>query len=136
MPKSRQTIQKTHLESALNYIQGFFTAEEFHKSALKKSPHLGLATIYRFLNDAVSNRRLHSYICDKKTVYSTNSSSHCHYICQTCGKKEHINITDIGSIKKNIKGTICHFQIDVAGVCEECIKKKPPLTLDNPRKPI
>jgi Fur family ferric uptake transcriptional regulator len=124
MPKSRQTIQKLYLESLLNSVQGFFTAEEFYNSALKKSPHLGLATIYRFLNDKISNRQLHSYICDKKTVYSTGSNNHCHYICQTCGKKEHIKITDIGSIKKNIKGTICHFQIDVVGVCDGCLKKK------------
>lgn len=123
MPKSRQTIQKIHLESVLNSIQGFFTAEEFYKIALKKILHLGMATVYRFLNDKTKKRELHSYICDRKTIYSTNSNSHCHYICQVCGKKEHINIKDIGSIKKNINGTICHFQIDVAGICEECSKK-------------
>ena len=123
MPKSRNTIQKTLLESELTLIHGFFTAEEFHKSALKKVPHLGLATIYRFLNDKTKKRELHSYVCEGRSLYSTRSNNHCHYTCQICGKREHITINDIGNMKKNIKGTICHFQIDVTGVCENCMKK-------------
>jgi Fe2+ or Zn2+ uptake regulation protein len=124
MSKLRNTTQKNLLETELLSIQGFFTAEEFYKHASKKNPAIGIATIYRFLNDKKNKRHLHSYICDKHTVYSNNSKSHCHYTCQICEKKEHIEIKDIGSIKKNIKGSICHFQIDVTGVCEECQKKK------------
>jgi Fe2+ or Zn2+ uptake regulation protein len=123
MPKSRQTIQKAHLESTLQSIGGFFTAEEFHKLALKTASHIGIATVYRFLNEKKKNRELHSYVCDKKMVYSTSSNSHCHYTCQICGKKQHVDIKEIGNIKKNINGTICHFQIDVTGICENCLKK-------------
>jgi Fe2+ or Zn2+ uptake regulation protein len=123
MPKSRNTIQKNLLEKGLLSINGFFTAEEFHKLASKKIPHIGIATIYRFLNTKKKDRQLHSYICDKHAVYSNNSESHCHYVCQICGKKQHVNIKNIEGIKKEIKGTICHFQIDVSGICENCVVK-------------
>ncbi|MEM4637634.1 MAG: transcriptional repressor [Candidatus Woesearchaeota archaeon] len=122
--KSRKTKQKELLEQEIKKIKGFFTAEDlFNFESIKKSG-IGIATIYRFLKDKKNKRELHSYICENKCIYSTSSSNHCHYVCQVCGKKEHINIKDIGIIKKNIKGTICHFQIDVTGICEKCIKKK------------
>jgi len=121
--KSRNTIQKELLQKELDNMTGFFSTEDFHLITLKKMPHLGIATIYRFLNEKVQNQLLHSYYCDKKAVYSNSKNNHCHYICQKCGRKQHVDIKNIDSIKKSIKGTICHFQIDVYGICEECGKK-------------
>lgn len=119
---SRKTRQKELLDKEISNKKGFFTAEDIYNNI--KNTGIGIATIYRFLNYKKKNRQLHSYICDGKTIYSNNSNNHCHYTCQICGKKKHIDIKDIGPIKKNIRGTICHFQIDVNGVCEECMKKK------------
>jgi Fe2+ or Zn2+ uptake regulation protein len=121
--KSRNTKQKELLSSELDRMHGFFNAEEFHAVAKRKIPHIGIATVYRFLNERTADRKLHSYICDKRTVYSNSKNNHCHYICQKCGKKQHVDIKNIDSIKRSIKGTICHFQIDVYGICEECEKK-------------
>lgn len=121
--KSRNTRQKELLEIELSRIKGFFTAEELFLLAKKKNTNIGIATIYRFLKDKTNKRVLHSYICERKSIYSSSLNNHCHYICQICGKKKHIDIRDIGSIKKNISGTICHFQIDVYGICDGCLKK-------------
>ena len=121
--KSRNTRQKSAMQKELDSIQGFFSAEELFRKLEKKG--VGMATLYRFLNDKEKKRQLHSYVCDKRKIYSNNSNSHCHYICQVCGKKQHIQLKDIGNIRKDIKGTICHFQIDVHGVCEGCRKARP-----------
>jgi Fe2+ or Zn2+ uptake regulation protein len=121
--KSRNTRQKDLLNLELERMTGFFGADEFHQFIQRKMPNVGIATIYRFLNDMIKERRLHSYYCDKRTVYSNSKNNHCHYICQSCGLKQHIDIKNIDSIRKSIKGTICHFQIDVSGVCENCLKK-------------
>jgi Fe2+ or Zn2+ uptake regulation protein len=121
--KSRTTKQKELLQEELEHMNGFFSAEDFHSVALKKMPHLGIATIYRFLNEQIQNQQLHSYYCDKKAVYSNSKNNHCHYICQKCGKIQHIDIKNIDSIRKSIKGTITHFQIDVYGICETCLKR-------------
>ncbi|MGV8141885.1 MAG: transcriptional repressor [Candidatus Woesearchaeota archaeon] len=122
--KSRITRQKELLQRELDCMTGFFSAEEFHSLSLHKMPNLGIATIYRFLNEKSKNRQLHSYYCDKRTVYSNSKNNHCHYVCQNCGEKRHIEIKNIDSIKKSITGTICHFQIDVYGICDKCLKKR------------
>lgn len=119
--KSRNTRQKELLEKEINKIKGFFTAEELY-SRIENSG-IGIATIYRFLKEKTKNRQLHSYVCDGRNIYSNSSSSHSHYTCQICGKRSHIEIKDIGKIRKSIKGSICHFQIDVTGVCENCMKR-------------
>jgi Fe2+ or Zn2+ uptake regulation protein len=121
--KSRNTKQKELLQKELEHMTGFFSAEDFYKNISKKLQNIGIATIYRFLNEKVQNRQLHSYYCDKRAVYSTSKNNHCHYICQKCGKKQHVDIKNIDSLKKSIKGSICHFQIDVYGVCEDCLKQ-------------
>jgi len=121
--KIRNTKQKELLHKELENMRDFFSADDFHLQILKKMPNIGIATIYRFLNEKVKNNQLHSYYCDKRAVYSNSKNNHCHYICQKCGKKQHIDIKNIDSIRKSINGTICHFQIDVYGICETCGKK-------------
>jgi len=66
---------------------------------------------------------LHSYFCGKKTIYSNDKNNHSHFICEKCGKTTHMNIDQIDFIKKKIKGSICHMQIDIYGICESCLEK-------------
>ena len=66
--------------------------------------------------------QIHSYICNRRTVYSIGDNSHCHFTCEKCGKVEHIQINSLDFIKNKINGSICHFQIDVFGTCESCSK--------------
>jgi len=121
--KFRNTRQRALLQKESENMRDFFSAEDFYLIILKKMPHIGIATVYRFLKESVKESQLHSYSCDKKIVYSNSKNNHCHYICQKCGKKQHVDIINIDSIRKSIKGSICHFQIDVHGICEECEKK-------------
>ena len=121
--KSRKTKQKELLNKELETFTTFFTAEDIHNKLKKKDSKLGIATVYRFLQDSRKKRQLHSYICERKIIYSKESNNHCHYTCQKCGKMIHFNISSLDSIKKSIKGSICHFQIDVHGVCEKCIEE-------------
>lgn len=120
--KSRNTKQKEYLAKKLEDIKGFFSAEEFCHQCSKEMLGIGVATIYRFLNEQEKLHLLHSYQCDRKKVYSKKSGNHCHFICEQCGKHEHITIKNIEAIRASTKGTICHFQIDVYGICVQCKK--------------
>jgi Fe2+ or Zn2+ uptake regulation protein len=131
--KSRNTKQKELLQDISKDMTGFFTAEDLLASASKQMQHLGIATIYRFLSDACKCGMLHSYTCNRKTVYSNNhdSANHSHYTCEKCGKVVHIDMTkisknmilNIDQMKKSVPGTICHFQIEVHGVCDRCLNR-------------
>jgi Fe2+ or Zn2+ uptake regulation protein len=123
MAKIRQTKQKEVLNEEIKKFKSFFTAEELLKNANKRYSELGIATVYRFLSDLVNKRQVHSYVCNRRTIYSIGDSSHCHFTCEKCGKVEHIHINSLDFIKNKINGSICHFQVDVSGTCESCLKK-------------
>ena len=122
MIKKRQTKQKEILINELRKFNSFFTAEDLLIKSNKKDPKLGIATVYRFLNELVKKRQIHSYICNRKTIYSVGDNSHCHFTCGLCGKIEHIQVKSLDFIKNKINGLICHFQIDINGLCKECSK--------------
>jgi len=120
MKKSRNTRQKEIIYKEIDKFKKFFNAEELHKEAVKKDKNLGIATIYRILKNMKEKNKLHSYICDRKTIYSKENKNHYHFICEKCGKIEHINLDKLDFLKKNINRDICHIQIDISGICDKC----------------
>ncbi|MBI2661162.1 transcriptional repressor [Candidatus Woesearchaeota archaeon] len=118
---SRETRQKKMIGEELDKFNSFFTAVELHEMVKMKNPAIGIATIYRFLDRKKKMGQLHSYICDRRSIFSSNLSNHCHFTCQMCGRTMHINIDKLDFLRKKIKGSVCHFQIDVSGICEKCM---------------
>ena len=120
---SRKTSQKKLIEEELTNMRYFFNAEDLYKQLSKKDKKIGMATIYRFLKQLVENRKIHSYSCDRKTIYSSNKENHCHFICEKCKDTKHIRLEKLDFIRKEIEGVICHFQIEITGVCKTCQNK-------------
>ena len=120
--RSRLTKQKELLYGELEKISSFFDAEELNS----RVAGVGLATTYRFLSSLVQEGKIHSFQCNRKTIYSTNSKNHSHFKCEQCGKVAHLGIKKIDPLQEEVKGKICHFQIDITGICEECVRKKEP----------
>ena len=112
--KSRQTKQKEILDATITNMDSFFTASELHQKALEKDAGIGIATVYRFLQDAVTNKTLHSYICDRKGVYS-KTKQHCHFIDEETQEVHHFHIENIDFLKKYVPGKISSFSIEVKG---------------------
>jgi Fe2+ or Zn2+ uptake regulation protein len=121
--KSRKTKQKELMQSEISTFKSLFTADELFDKIKKKDDTIGIATVYRFLKDLRKKKELHSYVCDRKMVYSQDTNNHCHFICQKCDRITHFDIDKIDFLKTKIKGNICHFQIDVNGICDECLKQ-------------
>ena len=117
----RKTKQKQLIEDEIKKLDSFFTAEELFQNVKKQDYKMGIATIYRFLRDLKKKEKLHSYLCNRKTVYSKDENNHCHFICQKCGQIKHFDVKSLDFLK--IKENICHFQIDVHGTCKKCLKK-------------
>lgn len=116
----RQTKQKGIIEEEIRKFKTFFTAEDVHEKVRERDPRIGIATVYRYLNNYEGDDKLHHYICDRRKVYSFKSDNHCHFECTVCGRTSHFHIEKIDFLKRSINGSICHFQIDVSGVCDEC----------------
>lgn len=124
MIKQRLTQQKQLLEEDIASYSSFFNAQDLLQKAGKRNSQLGLATIYRYLNEQVNAGKLHSYTCNRRTLYSTSRKNHCHFHCEKCGEIKHIQLQKLDFLKQSIEGELCHFQIDVSGVCIKCLAKK------------
>jgi Fur family transcriptional regulator, ferric uptake regulator len=121
--QNRVTRQKKLIGQELKRITSFFNAEELYDRVRKKDRDIGIATVYRYLNEAKGNGELYTYTCDRKTVYSRGKKSHCHFVCEKTGKVIHFEIGNIDFLKDKLPGTITSFQLEVRGVCNTCEKK-------------
>lgn len=116
----RNTKQKQIMEQEIQEMSAHFNAEDIHRKLTEKKHEIGIATIYRFLKKLREERKLHSFTCERKIVYSRTNNDHSHYTCQKCGNITHFSVDSLDFIKKKIPGKICHFQIEVEGVCDKC----------------
>lgn len=120
MAKSRNTRQKELIIEEIEKFNRFFNSDELFERVSKRDGKIGIATVYRVLKDLKGKHGLHSYVCDRKTIYSREKKSHCHFTCEKCGKIRHIDIDKLDFLKKNVDGDVCHVQVDVTGVCSNC----------------
>ena len=121
--KSRNTKQKELLNKEIKKFNSFFTAEDILAKTNKIDPKLGIATVYRFLGDLVKKRQIFSYTCERKTLYSKENNSHCHYTCEKTGEVTHFEIDNLDflkNIRKKIPGNIKSIQLEIKGVCKNC----------------
>jgi len=121
--KSRNTKQKELIAQIIKSVNSFFTAEDIYKLVRKNDSQIGIATVYRFLNGLKNENELYSYVCDRKTIYSKEKKSHCHYICEKTGKIIHFEINNLDFLKnimEKIPGSINSFQIEIKGICKDC----------------
>ena len=119
----RMTNQKKMMHGEIKKFSMFFDAYGLHERVSKKNSKLGLATIYRFLNSMESTGEIHSFVCGKTKIYSNSETSHAHFKCESCGKVRHLKIKNVDFLKEFLEDEVCHFQIELAGVCAKCRKK-------------
>ncbi|MEK6915117.1 MAG: transcriptional repressor [Nanoarchaeota archaeon] len=120
MIEKRETKQKRAIEETIGKTNKFFTAEDLYEKLRKDNPKIGIATVYRFLNELQKERAIHVFVCDRKNLYSKSGMSHSHFICEKCGNVRHIHLDKIDFIKKHLDGDVCHVQVEVSGVCSKC----------------
>lgn len=116
----RLTKQKKILHEQIKKFKSFFGAFELHNAVLNKDKRIGLATVYRFLKHLETDGEIHSFMCDKKKIYSNNKISHAHFKCEKCKKIKHINVKNVDFLNEFSEEDICHFQIELTGLCSVC----------------
>ncbi len=121
--KKRLTRQKQVLSEGISTFKGFFDAYELHAWTMKRNPKMGMATIYRFLKELEEHGEVHSYLCEQRKIYSRGTKNHVHFTCEHCGNIEHIPLKRVDFLDQVIAGKACHFQIDITGICKECLRR-------------
>lgn len=113
----RMTKQKRILHEAVQSFGSFFDAIELHRKVDQQG--IGIATVYRFLKEAEKKGELHEFLCESRKIYSKGKQNHVHFHCEECGSIKHISLPNADFIKK-APGEVCHFQLDLHGVCKDC----------------
>ncbi len=120
----RLTKQKRLFNQVVETTSSFFDAYAIEEKLKVQKTPISLATIYRLLKLMEEEGLLHSFSCNERTIYSKNKNNHIHFTCEKCATITHIvgkNVDFLSDIKE---GEICHFQIDIKGICKKCSKKK------------
>ncbi len=122
----RMTKQKQLLYGELNGLRSFFDAPALRRRVARKDPRIGLATVYRFLKTLEENGTLHHYICGDRKVYSLSEKNHSHFCCEHCGETKHLELKRADFLSAATDEEICHFQINVMGICSRCRASQSP----------
>ena len=110
----RKTKQKETIKKVVDDFKTFFSAQDVYDKVCKLDDSIGIATVYRYLKVESDNQNLHSYVCDRKQVYSKNKT-HCHFVDEETGEISHFSIDSIDFLNGKIKGDISSISIEVKG---------------------
>jgi Fur family ferric uptake transcriptional regulator len=127
----KATPQRLHILEAVDCMKEQFTPQQLYEHLQKKSPDIGLVTVYRTLKLMAEN----FMIC--RIGYSGRSQSyarrpevhHHHLVCECCNKIVNISSCDLGNLEKQLTrdtGFIINdHRLDFKGTCRQCLALNP-----------
>ena len=119
----RLTKQKKLLQETILRSTSFFDTYELHKKVLQHDSRIGIATVYRFLKYLEDKGEIHSYLCNNHRIYSSTKDNHIHFTCEKCGVIKHLSAKNLDFLQEVVHDQVCHFQIDISGICNLCKRK-------------
>jgi Fur family ferric uptake transcriptional regulator len=121
----RVTPQRMLILETIRESGGHLDADEIHRLARQKAPHLSLSTVYRTINvlkEVEVIEKLH--LGDGRPHYEIKKGEHHHLICRGCGKV--IEFQSPFSDKwgrgwgEKYDFEITRAHLDLRGYCAEC----------------
>ena len=91
-----------------------------------KYPNVGIATIYRNLEQLSTNNTIVKLNINKDIAhYDGNIEPHFHIICSKCGKIEDVwfdhDLMENTNLKKILPNfEVLSYNIDMTGICKDC----------------
>jgi Fur family transcriptional regulator, ferric uptake regulator len=128
-PQRRNTWQKKAVRHALAEAIGFVSAQQLHLVLKNHGSSIGLATVYRSLNDLVASGEADSLqSAEGELLFRDCAEGHHHHlICRECGKTVEIEAQKVESwadeVAKSHGFSSPSHTIDIFGTCKGCQKK-------------
>lgn len=125
----RNTWQKSAVKHALSEAIGFVSAQQLHLVLKNHGSSIGLATVYRALNELSASGEADSLqSSDGELLYRACGEGHHHHlICRNCGKTVEIEADRVESwadqVAKSHGFSSPSHTIDIFGTCSGCQKK-------------
>jgi len=77
-------------------------------------------SVYRRLEKLLNTGSLKKIESDSKSLYEINKTMHAHFKCNKCHNISCIDIEN--NLSFNIKGKILDIDINIKGICTECLE--------------
>lgn len=125
LTEQRETI----LDVMLKNLGKHMSADEVLKKARKKSPRIGIATVYRTLEKLTEMDVLYKSIFDggkfRYEIYNAGGQNHHHHhaICLSCGKITEIQEDLLHELEQQIEKQgfeIVDHELKFFGYCPDC----------------
>lgn len=123
----RMTRQRRAVLDELGAQESFRSAQQVHDHMSFKHIKVGLATVYRNLQDLADAGDVDTILAeDGETLYRLcqEPSHHHHLICDSCGKVEEIAPGEVESWVRDVSSehgfTLLHHSIEIFGLCAVC----------------
>jgi Fur family transcriptional regulator, ferric uptake regulator len=124
---TRSTKQKIAVESVLQKLGKFKSAQEIHELLSKSNEKVGLATVYRTLQSLSESGFVDVVLgADGENLYRACSPEHHHHLlCRKCGQTNEFSAPEIEKIAERISKKYNFSQtdhvIEISGICKECL---------------
>lgn len=126
----RMTRQKAAVRGLLNDIDGFRSAQELHELLTERGERVGLATVYRNLQQLTESGEVDVVrIGDENLYRACQPQHHHHLVCRSCGYTVEFSGDYVENLAKEL-GAAYHFvdvshTLELFGLCENCVKVRP-----------
>ena len=86
-PSRRRSGRAESIRAALEYAEGFISAQSLHELLIARGGNVSLATVYRRLTTLVESGDADTVAHDGRQLYRACRShrDHLHLICESCG---------------------------------------------------
>lgn len=126
----RKTRQRTAIAAALKEGKNFISAQDLHQQLSQAGINVGLATVYRNLQDLAATDTVDMVREENSDVqlfrYCAEDQHHHHLVCRSCGKTQDIQASDLESWADSVAhkygfANVTH-SLELYGLCRECQK--------------
>lgn len=121
----RQTAQKAAIRTALERSDSFVSAQDLHASLRDEGVTLGLATVYRNLNEMVETGQADVLQAEPNVqLYRFCGDVHHHHLyCSECGRTVEVDAPIeewVDAVAAQHGFTRVRHVVDIFGICPEC----------------
>lgn len=127
----RNTAQRAAILRLLGGTDEFISAQELHASLRGEGLTVGLATVYRALQDMAGAGDLDTVRKDSGEVLyrqCADATHHHHLVCRNCGRTEEIEAPEVESWARGVAAehgfVDLDHEIELFGLCPQCAAER------------
>lgn len=124
--RRRNTNQRAEILQALTGTDEFISAQELHATLRAQGSGIGLATVYRAVQDLAGSGDLDTVRKGTEVLYRqcADSQHHHHLVCRICGSTEEVEAPGVErwarAVAEEHGFTDLNHEIELFGVCPRC----------------